>query len=607
MANQLVVQTLHLWFNIEINMCGIFVYYGDLENAAELVLAGLKRLDYRGYDSWGIGFLEKGKIKVIKKVGKINSEKFHFPAVSMAMGHTRWATHGSVSERNAHPHFSSDRRFILAQNGIVDNADVLKKILMKSGYRFISETDTEVIVRLIEKNVKIFGDMEQAIKISFKQIRGRNTIVVLTDKGEIFAVRSGSPLIIGNNRNGIFLSSDLISLAGSAKKAMVLDNHQMVIIKKGKLVIKNIITNRNIKKSFLSISLKGKEILKNGFQHYMLKEIYDTPSAIQAICQTSKEDLSEFLSVVKNSRKIFVIGSGTAGIAAEQIAYYLRTIAKLDATGLIGAESLSYYNLFSNQDIVIAISQSGETADVLEVLEYAKKKRIPIASYVNMPGSSISRLSDYPFMAGAGAEICVLSTKVFVSQIAWGYLIAKTLIGGFDNAKQELKAMQIKVKEYLSQERGSNSLKEIASRLIDKPNIFLIGKAENLQIVKEGMVKIIEGSYIHAHAIPAGDLKHYAITIIEKGVPVIAVISEDMVQDDMKNAISQVKARGATVIAIANHRFPDVEMLIKVPKIDGTGAIFNIIPLQLIAYWLSVQLGHDVDKPRNIAKSVTVK
>lgn len=279
----------------------------------------------------------------------------------------------------------------------------------------------------------------------------------------------------------------------------------------------------------------------------------------------------------------------------------------MHAVSLIGAEASDYYHLFTKDDVIIAPSQSGETADVLEALEHARSKKTKIASLVNMPGSMITRMSDYPFMSMAGPEICVMSTKIFVSQIAWGYLLAKTVQGNYSEGKRNLQSLVRVMSDYLHSKNVLTQIKSLADRLKQSKHIFLLGKAQNLQIVKEGMVKLVEGSYIHAHALPAGDLKHYAITLMEPGVSVIVVISNDEVKEDVLNAVNEVNARGASVIGISPANHERFTFHLQVSDLGETSAILTILPLQLLAYYLAVALGNNVDKPRNIAKSVTVK
>lgn len=574
-------------------MCGIFGYKGVSTDASNIVLSGLKKLDYRGYDSWGIAVLDK-EIFVQKDIGKIeNISKLNLPSGNISLGHTRWATTGSVTQINAHPHFSTDKSFALVQNGIVENFTELKTDLIKKGYKFESETDTEVIVRLIESQSD--KNLVDQIKSAFLKLKGRNTIAVLDSKNnQIIALRNGSPLIIGLNKNDFYLSSDTLSLSTFCQKYIDLDNFEMVILNKN-LEFFNILTNQKIKKDFQKMEISNISSDLGNYDHYMIKEIFESPQVIQNIINSDKKNLFDLASTIKKSKNIYLIGSGTAGNAAAQIAYYLRIYANISAISLVGADAKDYYNFFSPKDMIIAPSQSGETADVLKVLEFAKTKGTKIVSLVNMIGSSMSRLSDYKFYSNSGPEICVMSTKVFVSQISWGYLLAKTISGNYQQGIKELTKLSKSIKKYLANSKNISHIKKISHLFLKTNDIFLLGQGQNFQIAKEGMVKLIEGTYKHAHAIPAGDLKHYAITLIQKDVLVIALVSPDDSLAEVTNSINEIKSRGGTVIIFDQ------------PKdICETSAIFNIIPLQLLAYFLAVKLKNNVDKPRNIAKSVTV-
>lgn len=586
-------------------MCGIFGYIGS-KNASEVVLEGLKRLEYRGYDSWGIAVTSE-EIKIDKNVGAIGDlNRSNLPSSKIGIGHTRWATHGGVTKLNAHPHFSLDKSFCLAQNGIVENYLDLKKNLIKQGYKFETETDTEVIVRLVEHEQKKVRDLRDAIRSAFLKLKGRNTIIVLTKDDEIIAARNGSPLVLGKTNEEIFLSSDTLSFAPFAKDMIVVENGQLVLCSQGKIEVFDIKTARKVSKKTEKVSVANDRINKEGYDHFMLKEIHESPYVINQVAVGSSS-YQDFVKALKKAPNVYTIGSGTAGVAAAQIAFYLRSIAKLSTISLIGADSDEYINLFSENDVLVAPSQSGETADVLEVLEVAQKKDVKIASYVNMPGSTMTRISDFKFMANAGPEICVVSTKVFTSQIAWGYLLSKLISGKRKEGQENLKLLAGEMEKYLNTQTNHQQIKNLAKMLLGKKDIFLLGKAQNYNIIREGMVKLIECSYKHAHAMPAGDLKHYAITLIEKGVPVIVAVSEDNVKLDVLNAVNEVKARGAEVIGISTDNADSFDYWLKVPNTGETQAIMNIIPLQLLAYYMAVSLGHNVDKPRNIAKSVTVK
>lgn len=590
-------------------MCGIFGYVGKRNDAAKIIFEGLKRLEYRGYDSWGVAVLDGTQIKASKKIGAIGdlTQKIHLPSSFIGIGHTRWATHGGVSETNAHPHYSRDRSFALAQNGIVENYLALKANLVRKGHKFFTQTDTEVIVRLIEDNLKKSENLIEAVRRAFSHIKGRNTIILITRKGEIMAARNGSPLVVGINGEEVYFSSDSLSFTPFADKMIVVENGQLVYCAGQKVDILDIASGKKVKSSFEKINISDNRIDKGGYKHFMLKEIHESPYAVRQLLKQDMSKYAQFADALKLAKNVYTIASGTTGIAASQIAFYLREYPKIRATSLIGAEALEYLKLLGKNDLIIAPSQSGETADVLEILEKAKEKGVKIASFVNMQGSSMTRMSDYKFMTQAGPEVCVMSTKVFVSQIAWGYLISKVASDKAQEGIKNLGLLEKQMARYLEDKKNHDDIKRLAKVLVKAKDIFLLGKYQNLNIIKEGMVKLIEGTYKHAHAIPAGDLKHYAITLMEKGVPVIFAISDDEAKADVLNAVNEVKARGAYVIGICPANNESLNFHLKVPDAGETSAILNVIPLQLLSYYMTVALGHNVDRPRNIAKSVTVK
>jgi glucosamine--fructose-6-phosphate aminotransferase (isomerizing) len=590
-------------------MCGIFAYSGQNADATQIVFNGLKRLDYRGYDSWGLGVLAGSKIIVEKHIGAICQNKCNLPKTSVAIGHTRWATNGEVTLTNTHPIYASDKSFILVHNGIVENILQLRRNLIRKGFRFLSETDTEVIVRLIEEKHKKLKSLSKAVRGAFKRLEGRNTILVLDKNGQIIGARSGSPLVVGfsSNSSGFYFSSDTCSLSPCVDEVVVVNSGRMVETDGKEMTLSEVLSGKVLKPKKEKIV---KEKAPNGvgnYDHYMIKEINEEPLAIRKIFERPRKEFDEIALNIRKARVVYCIGSGTAGAAAFQMAFFLRSLANIFAVGIIGSEAKDYLNLIGRGDLVIALSQSGETADVIEPLEKIKKRGIKLASFVNMPGSMLTQLSDYKYMAQAGPEICVMSTKVYASQIAWAYLVAKTVVRRYLEGKKVLEEIVLKIDNLLKDRSVVRQIKKIAYNLSLERDIFLLAKEQNLQIVREGMIKIIEGSYIHAHAIPAGDLKHYAITLIEKGKKVITVLSNDTAKTDVINAVREVKARGADVVAVSPFNFDEFDELIRVPDGFDASSIINIVPLQLLAYYMAVSLNHNVDKPRNIAKSVTVK
>ncbi len=594
-------------------MCGIFgVSLQKKVNVASVIRQGLKRLEYRGYDSWGIAVLDGHSIKVVKKTGAIPETLPHMmPRALAGIGHTRWATHGGVTQANAHPHVSLDGSFALAHNGIVENFEELQQELAQKGRTFASETDTEVIVGLLEQELlrasDSFQGRVQAVRSIFKRLQGRNTIMVLTHNGEIFTARNGSPLVIGKKDNDFFAASDTLSLAPFVSDMLSIENGQMVTIQAHSMQLFDVATGKLLAHSFVPLKLEHTTIDKGNFDHYMLKEIFETPKALREVSRVDQKKLKLLVQAIHPATQVYVIGSGTAGIAAAQMAYFLRSIAKIQAKSLIGAEAGEYVDLFTHEDLIIAPSQSGETADVLEILEAAKSKGVTLASFTNMPGSSMERLSEYAFHAQAGPEICVMSTKVYSAMQAFGFMLAHEVNGTFDLAMEKLARTEQSIQAMLADEVLQQRLKTLAGSLIHQEHIFLLGKGQNLATVQEGMVKIVEGSYKHAHAIAAGDLKHYAITLIERGVPVIFVIARDANERDMLSAVYEVKARGGEIITLSPQNNDSFDTYIPLPDLGEASSLAAIVPLQLLAYYMAVALGNNVDKPRHIAKSVTVK
>lgn len=606
-------------------MCGIFGYYGQ-KNATQKIIEGLKRLEYRGYDSWGV--LAKVAADeenfLYKQTGELGEpsqyRKLNFPETKFAIGHTRWATHGGVSEKNAHPHLSKNKKLALVHNGIVENYIELKEETAQRGYEFVTETDTEVILALIEENVSNGLELLHAVQKTFQALEGRNTFIVVdVAHEEIYAAKNGSPLVIGFTNEKpeceIYFSSDTYSFAPWVSDIFVAENGDLVKWSKDDGL--QVFTMKSLAKKEVTrekMSISDMQSSKGEFEHYMIKEIHETPKAIKKILeQNNKDDLLEFCTALGGATNVYVLGSGSSGMTAKQIAYYLRKFGKIKAQGIVGAEATEYYELFGKDDIILAPSQSGETADVLEVLEIAQNKDVRIASIVNMLGSTMSRISNWAFSSESGPEICVMTTKVLSAQMAWGYLLAKICgnkaYEGIENLKKLIKVQE----RMLENPKLLEQIDTLANKLIHKEHLYMLAKGQNLNIIGEGMVKIIEGSYIHAHAMPAGDLKHYAITLMEEGTTVLCCVSDDENKRDVVSAANEVKTRGADIIVIengptetVNHKEKDSNN-ITLPSSTETDALVNLLFFQLLAYKMAVLRGNNVDKPRNIAKSVTVK
>ncbi|MBU4284014.1 MAG: glutamine--fructose-6-phosphate transaminase (isomerizing), partial [Nanoarchaeota archaeon] len=525
-------------------MCGIFAYKGN-GNATEIVFNGLKKLEYRGYDSWGMAFKEDSNIKIIKRVGRIEdfkeklSSKSHF-----AIGHTRWATHGSVTEANAHPHLSNNKKIAVIHNGIIENYAELKKFLIKNGYKFISQTDTEVIPNLIQYNMKN-NNFEDAVKNTLKKLEGSFAIAIINkDSENIVAARKMSPMVLGISKDGFFISSDIPAFLEHTNKVISLDDNEMTIIN-NKIKIINFMTNKEIKKEQETINLDFKESKKGKFRHYIIKEISEQEESIMRAIEQDQDFIKNIANQIENAFGVFFIGCGTSYHACLSASYLFSKIAKKHINVVLASEFRNYRHFLTENTLVIAVSQSGETADVLDAIRVAKEKHSRIISIVNVPGSSLTKLSDKVIMMNAGQEVSVLSTKSYTSQLAILSLLAYASINEFEKGKGLIKKTASYVNEIIS--KNLNKLENLADMLKHKKDIFLIGRSLGFPTALEGALKIKEVSYIHAEGLAGGELKHGTLALIEKNVPVIVVSTDETKKDILNNAL-EIKARGGYII-----------------------------------------------------------
>lgn len=604
-------------------MCGIFGYVGN-KHPFEVIKKGLKRMEYRGYDSWGTAIIQlsnnkeqlsKNEIEVYKQVGAIDEittnpqiTNHKLQTTQLGIGHTRWATHGGVNETNAHPHLASDDSFALAQNGIVENYEELKSELTKKGYKFLSQTDTEVIVRLVEEKLKSYKDLKDAVRLAFLELEGRNTIIVLDKVNKrTIGIRNGSPLVVGMRENNeFFFSSDTLAFADYTNEVYLMDDFDMVVYD-NKLDFFDSKTGKKLKKEITTIENFDSAITKEGYDHFMIKEINEQKDTIRQATNYSLDELKPLIQAIKESKFVYTVGAGTAAYAASEIAFFLRKYAGIHAIDLKSYETNSYKDVFTSKDLIIAVSQSGETADTIEAIEFAKNKGARVASIVNMMGSTISRISDYKFYSRTGPEICVASTKAFTAQISWGYLLTKSIAGDYKESKAKIKELSVYLKEFMNEELNEK-IKKLTKQIKNKDHFFVLGKDQNYVIALEGALKIKEITYKHFEGFAAGELKHGVIALIDKGTPVFCIVSNDEVKKDIISAAAEVKARGAMVIGIgdvSDSNFFDYKIEFDVDSEVST--IANVIPFQLFSYHLGVELGNNIDKPRNLAKSVTVK
>lgn len=580
-------------------MCGIFAVSGLKKNAGTTVLEGLKKLEYRGYDSWGICVYENGNfIQLEKEVGKISQAQKEFKPGTEAIGHSRWATHGGVTKANAHPHRVG--KITLVHNGIFENYQEEKD---KFTEKFHSDTDSEVIAALINKNLEAGEPVKEAIQKAAKKIQGRFAILVFVD-GEmgIYAARKGSPLIIGRKNDETFIASDIPAFLAETNVVNYIDDNEMVYISGGEATFSCLETGEPREKRDITVKWNVEEAEKGDYEHFMIKEIFDQKDTISRAINQDDANLIKSVELLQSSRGVYIIGCGTAHKAAMEAEYYFAEISKRKINVVPASEMPYFENFVQEGTALVAVSQSGETADVLEILEQGKKKGAKILSLTNVESSSIARLSDVHLPINAGPEKAVASTKALTSQMALLFLLAHADGDSINIGRQSLSSAAGNVNDLLNP-RYEDHIRKIAEKIVDYGNLFIIGRGELYPMAMEAAIKIQEVSYIHAHGFAAGELKHGPIALIETRTPCI-VLGGD--QETISNA-TELKARGARIIGVAPKNNIIFDEWIRVPDADGAQGIVTIVPVQILAYHLAVLRGLDPDMPRNLAKSVTVK
>lgn len=592
-------------------MCGIFTYYGPSEKASEIVLRGLKKLEYRGYDSWGIAAKAlDGKINIEKHVGKISEvitlgEKISEPS-HLAFGHSRWATHGGVTQYNAHPHTTEKQDIAIVHNGIFENYLELKQKLIEKGHQFRSETDSEVFAHLIEDEMA--EGFETAFRRASTKVSGRYAVLSICESEEkIIASRRGSPLIVGKGKDGAyFIASDVPAFLEYTKDVIYLDDNQMVVIDKNGARFFEIDTGKLIDKRVISIEWEEEMADKGNFAHFMIKEIMEQKETISKVINTDESKLQEVAKMIREAYGTYIVGCGTAGKVAMVGEYLFAEIANKHVNVKFGSEFNSVKHFLRDRSLVIAISQSGETADTLEALETAKAKGAKIVSIVNVETSTMARMSDVVLPLKAGPEKAVASTKATTSQIAMLALLAYAVDDRINEGKQMLIAAEGKINDMLNP-RYEERIQVLADKIKDSKDIVIIGRGYNFPMALEAAIKLQEVSYIHAEGFAGGELKHGPIALISEGTPCIVLAANDEYKAEILSNAMEVKSRGGFIIGVAPENAEVFDAWIKVPDVAQASPIVNIIPIQILAYQLALARQNNPDMPRNLAKSVTVK
>ncbi len=588
-------------------MCGIFGYIGYRKNSSSLVFDGIKSLEYRGYDSWGVAVVSNDKVVVKKKVGKIGAAGVNeLPKGTMAFGHTRWATHGKVTDINAHPHLDCTGKIAIIHNGIFENYEGIKHDLIKKSHKFKTETDTETIVHLIEE-LSLKLPFKEAVRAAFNQMKGSNAIIAVNAKdNSMVAVRNGSPLVIGFGENENFLASDALALLPYTKKVYFLEDNELALISDKKVDIFMAASGKKIQYKAQTLDWDGVQDKKGKFPDFMLKEIYEQPKAITSIAASGISQAKIVARMVQRAKGIYIVGCGTAFYACLGGTYIFSKIAGKHINCAVGSE-FGYQESFLNKDsLVIAISQSGETMDILESVKKAKAKKAKIVSLVNVFGSSLYRLSDNKMLIGVGPERAVASTKAFSGMVAHLVLLAYALDNRETVGQKVLISAVKSLKEVLSAE-SVQKIKKLSGKILNSKHIYVIGRGISYPASLETALKIKEISYIHAEGLAAGEIKHGPLALVEEGTPCIAFLPNDETYGANLAGAMEMKARGGYIIGISFKRHEVFDYYIPVEDANEATIIPNVAVGQLLAYFLTIKKGLDPDKPRNLAKSVTVK
>lgn len=608
-------------------MCGIMCYIGR-SNAVPVIIDGLSRMEYRGYDSAGIAVYRDGEpasIEIRKRAGRLDElikALEGFPGSKLGIGHTRWATHGVPSDRNAHPHTDCRGRIVIVHNGIIENYAPLRQQLMLEGHDFVSETDTEVIAHLAEKYYR--GSLEAAVRQTLAVIHGSFALAAihLDEPDKIVAAQKNSPLIIGLGEGENYVASDIPAILGRTDQVYILDDAEFAVVKADEVTITDFIGDP-VDKAIFTVTWDQIAAEKQGYEHFMLKEIHEQPEAIRATFRgTTADGRADFSHLgmddaFRKLGRIFIVACGTAYHAGLVGRVAIEKLARVPVETDIASEFCYREVLWNPDDLMIVISQSGETADTRAALREARRRGIKVLAITNAVGSAVAREADQVIYTHAGPEIAVASTKAYVTQLIVMYLLALYLAevrgamsrDDLRSLYSDLLYTDVLVEQVLSEEAR---IKQIATRYADVESTFFLGRGFDYAVAMEGALKLKEVSYIHAEAYAAGELKHGPLALIHQGVPVLALITQDSLVEKTMSNIKEVKARGAVVVAICKSNLQqacqECDEQILLPDVNPVLApIVGVVPLQIFAYYMALVRGLDVDKPRHLAKSVTVE
>jgi glutamine---fructose-6-phosphate transaminase (isomerizing) len=597
-------------------MCGIFGYVGQSDAAPQLVLAGLKKLEYRGYDSWGIasrtnGSTTSAELLVEKHVGKIGQASTSLPGSHAALGHTRWATHGGVTEANAHPHLDCSQRLAVIHNGIVENHEELRRELRARGHTFRSQTDTEVVSHLLEEEVGPTAECEElvhALMRVFRRLEGLSAVGVLDPRTQcIAAAKNGSPLVLGFGSEGNYLASDSSALLEHTRRLTFLEDGQAALITPEEIVVYDVGSSEQLPDvKVWDIAWQEERADLEGHPHFMSKEIHEQPGVLRRLAAERLDEAQELASLCAQASTVHFVGCGSAAHAAKAGEYLFSRVAARQANAVVGSEFGYLEDFLNARSLVVGFSQSGETIDLLDSMKAARKRGAQLAALVNVEGSSLYRLADCPILLSAGPERCVLATKSFTAKLGVLLLAAYAGRGQLAHGRRLVEAAADEIQAFLSDGRVAQ-VRALAERIVEREHIYVIGRGMSYPLALEAALKIKEVTYIHAEGFAGGELKHGVIALIDEGTPCLVLAPNDETFRAIVSGAQEIKARGGYIVGISPCESDVWDVHIPVADVGEGAAIVNAIPPQVLAYHLALLRGLDPDKPRNLAKSVTVK
>jgi glutamine---fructose-6-phosphate transaminase (isomerizing) len=588
-------------------VCSIIGCIGRL-NVAPVLVESLKRMEYRGYDSVGIATIDNGRISTRKGVGRVADVDKSLNLIKMpgqiGIGHTRWATHGGVTDKNAHPHYGCTAEIAVVHNGIVENYKELKEELVHLGHRFKSDTDSEVIAHLLERYYAEQKDGTQAIIKTCNRLKGTYAFVAAFEDGTLGGSRYDEPLIIGPVENGYFISSDIIGSLPYTDKAIFLDNKDIAVVDRHSLKLYDSDGNP-VNRPVTQVAWELAAIDKGKFTHHTLKEIHEQPHTIMIAATQNREKVNDFCRILLDSKTIYFTGSGTSYHSALVAKHILARFAKIRAESIMSSEFQYALDPLDSSSVLVAISQSGETADVLQSVKTAKQMGAKILSIVNIPTSSLARISDSFLSIDCGPEVGVAATKSFTGQLSLLYSVVDRLCNG----RVDYEAGKLELVDAINDVLASETeIEKVADRIRDAKDIYIMGRSIHYPIALEGALKIKELAYIHAEGIAAGELKHGPLALIDKNSIVVIINPRDGTFDDNIASAHEIKARGATIIGVSDEPNDVYDIFVRIPSVrDALYPLLEVVPFQILAYYLALRKSVDPDYPRNLAKSVTVK